>query len=176
MLTLAGPSTLPKQLTRIPRTSESFSPTKWRISAGGPGVPRLATVQPKFLGEGAVQRGSDSTTCTSFGQYSVVHWRKIAVSLIGGPSSLPGLQGRAKARLLGPSRCKANPSNLKGEGSTATLFSPAQISSQHPLYNFTISEQISPLVARLPATGEQRISFLDQRDSTTVRIRNYHQK
>jgi hypothetical protein len=31
---------------------------------------------------------------------------------------------------------------LKGEGSTATLFSPAQISSQHPLYNFTISEQM----------------------------------
>jgi hypothetical protein len=31
---------------------------------------------------------------------------------------------------------------LKGEGSTATLFSPAQISSQHPFYNFTISEQM----------------------------------
>ena len=28
----------------------------------------------------------------------------------GAPVSLPGLQGRAKARLLGPPRCKANPS------------------------------------------------------------------
>jgi serine/threonine protein kinase len=35
---------------------------------------------------------------------------EISILLGRGPSSLPGLQGRAKARRLGPPRCKANPS------------------------------------------------------------------
>ena len=83
------------------------------------------------------------------------------VSVGRGPSSCQIYREGPKQGSWGPRVVKRTP-QLEGGSTGKTIFS-RRFHLQHPPYNFTISEQMQPPVARLPATSEQRISFLDQR-------------